>query len=351
MSKPRVFISSTCFDLKNVRSELTDFLKQYDFEVMNSQLKNFGVTPQRHSHTACLDQVNNADYLILIIGRRRGGTYIGSEKSITNEEYNLGVKKGIPIVIFVDREVETAIPLYKKNPTADFSGVVDDKRIFHFIEYIRSNSEDNWLHTYSNIKDIKDTLKAQFSYYLLLFSQGLVKSVQKEKKAESSKLAFVKFPSNLDKLKKKKLGQDAETSLKNGFKDLHKIISAILTSAGKDDNKIEKLKALWVIAKHGKVSWYGKALNIDNDLFKDYAWSTSRGNRVFKQMEPYGIIGRYEQDEDTGKITILLRFDNEDEDREIAYALSTFVEDLIKKYGADDGYELFKKADMRIYTV
>ena len=100
MAKPRIFISSTCFDLNDVRSELTSFLGKYGFEVLNSQLKNFGVTPQKHSHTACLEQVHNADYCIVIIGRRRGGTFIASEKSITNEEYNLAVKRGIPIIIF-----------------------------------------------------------------------------------------------------------------------------------------------------------------------------------------------------------------------------------------------------------
>jgi hypothetical protein len=351
MARPRVFISSTCFDLNDIRSELTDFFEKYNFEVLNSQLKNFGVTPQKHSHTACLDQVNNADYLILIIGRRRGGTYIGSEKSITNEEYNLAIKRGIPIVIFVDRQVEDAIPLYKKNPAGDFSTIVDDKRIFHFIEFIRSSSEDNWLHKYSNINDIKDTLKAQLSYYLLLFSQGLIKSIQKEKKSKSTKLAFVKFPSNLGKIKKKKLDQDAETGLRNGLKELHKIISNILTSAGKNDNKLEKLKAMWVIAKHGELNWDGTLLTIDNDLFKDYAWSTGRGTRVFSQMRPFGIIGDYDQDEDAGKITISLHFKREDEDHQIACALITLVEDLIKKYDDDDAYELFRKSDMRIYMV
>jgi len=193
MAKPRIFISSTCFDLNDVRSELTSFLGGYGFEVLNSQLKNFGVAPQRHSHTACLDQVYNAEYCIVIIGRRRGGTYVASEKSITNEEYDHAVKKGIPIIIFVDSRVEEAIPLYKRNPSSDFSSVVDDKRIFHFVDYIKSSSEDNWIHKFSNINDIKDVLTAQFAYYLLLFSQNLSNRVSKEKK--QSHLRFHQFHS------------------------------------------------------------------------------------------------------------------------------------------------------------
>jgi len=346
MAKPRIFISSTCFDLNDVRSELTSFLGGYGFEVLNSQLKNFGVTPQKHSHTACLEQVNNADYCIVIIGRRRGGTYIASEKSITNEEYNLAVKKGIPIIIFVDRQVEAAIPLYKKNPTADFSSVVDDKRIFHFVDYIRSSSEDNWIHKYSNINDIKDILTAQFAYYLLLFSQTLSKGASKEKNVESSELASVRFPSNIEALKRKKLDQDDETGLRNGLRQLHKVIQSILASSGKNDNKMEKLKAIWVIAKFGELSWDGSSLEIDNDLFKDYAWSTYKGDRVFKQLQPFDVFGNYDHDEDG--IRIHLSFGNESDERHIASALKTYVDDLIESHG-EEGYKLFQKADMRIY--
>ena len=346
MAKPRIFISSTCFDLNDVRSELTSFLGGYGFEVLNSQLKNFGVAPQKHSHTACLEQVNNAEYCIVIIGRRRGGTYVASEKSITNEEYDFAVKKGIPLVVFVDRSVEESIPLYKKNPSADFSSVVDDKRIFHFVDYIKSSSEDNWIHKYSNINDIKDILTAQFAYYLLLFSQNLSNRISKEKKAESSKISSVSFPSNIEKIKEKKLDQEEETCLRNGLKQLHKIIRSILSSPGKDDNKMEKLKAIWVIAKYGELSWDASSLEIDNDLFKDYAWSRHKGVRVFNQLIPFKVLGGYDADEEG--VSVHLSFAEESEENHVSFALKTYVEDLIEIHG-EDGYKLFQKADMRIY--
>jgi hypothetical protein len=110
MSKPRTFVSSTCLDLKDARSAIEQHLKTLGHEPLLSNNFTFGVTPKRHSHQACLDQVDNADYFVLIIGRRRGGTYVGSEKSITNEEYRRAVKRGIPIMIFVSQEVERASP-------------------------------------------------------------------------------------------------------------------------------------------------------------------------------------------------------------------------------------------------
>lgn len=45
MAKARIFISSTCYDLSAVRNELDEFLSSLDFEVLNSEKTNFGVTP------------------------------------------------------------------------------------------------------------------------------------------------------------------------------------------------------------------------------------------------------------------------------------------------------------------
>lgn len=289
MAKPRVFISSTCYDLNDIRSELTDYLEKYNFEVLNSQLKNFGVAPKIHSHTACLEQVHNADFLIVIIGKRRGGTYVGSEKSITNEEYSLAIKRGIPIIICVDKQVDDTLRLYKKNTTADFSSIVDDTRIFHFVEYIKSSSSDNWVFQFNNINDIKDTLKSQFSYYLLLFSQSLVKDTVKEKSIDSSKLSFAKFPSNIDDIQAKNFDQEEETAFRNGLKELHKRITDILSSGGKNDNKLEKLKSIWVIAKYGELNWEANGLELDNDVFKGYAWSFTKGKRVSNQLKPHKV--------------------------------------------------------------
>lgn len=239
---------------------------------------------------------------------------------------------------------------YKKKPTADFSRVVDDVRIFHFVEYIKSASEDNWVFQYNNVNDIKDILKSQFSYYLFLFSKSLLKNVAKEKKANSPKLTFVKFPSNLDKIESKKFNQEAETTFRNGIKELHKILDSILSSSAMNNNNEEKLKAIWIIAKYGNINWDATGLEIENDVFKDYAWSTTKGKRVANQLKPLGINYEYDYDEDDGKTTVKFSFQKEDEDCQIAYALRTVVADFLEKYDDEEAFELFKKLDFRIYT-
>lgn len=350
MPKPRIIISSTCYDLSDARSALTAFLVERGFDVENSQLPNFGVDPKLHSHTACIEAVKQCDYLILIIGGRYGGTYIGSTKSITNEEYRKAVKMGIPTLIFVDERVENSIRLFKKNPTADFSSIVDNTKIFDFVENIRAGATNNWIFTYKNVSEIIETLKAQIAHYLLLFSQMQISGTKSEKTDSGTKLPYVKFPPNLQAITQKGLGQDEETGLLNGLKDLNNILSKILLSDTKEDLKREKLKTLWVIALYGKLGYDGASFICDNSIFKEYTWSTSRGTRVFKQFDPYGVKAYYDQDDDDGSIEIRLSFKNENEDINTAYALSEYVKDLIAKYGDDEGFDFFIKADMRLYT-
>src|SRR5436305_838831 len=120
MAKPRIFISSTCYDLSDARAELTKFLEGFGFDVLNSQTSSFGVTPNKSAVDACLDQVELADYLILIIGSRSGA--VKGDVTVTNAEYNRAIDRGIPVIPFVNRTVSDALRLYKANPAGDFTG-------------------------------------------------------------------------------------------------------------------------------------------------------------------------------------------------------------------------------------
>jgi hypothetical protein len=171
MSKPRIFISSTCFDLRDARARLTEFLQGFGFEVLNSQTPSFAVTPKTSAVNACLDQVDLADYLILIIGNRSGTVREGV--TVTNAEYNRAMERGIPVIPFVQRTIFDSLPIYKDNPLGDFTAVVDNVRIFDFIEVIASGKQDNWLHPFESVTDIEERLRAQFAYYLFLYSQRL----------------------------------------------------------------------------------------------------------------------------------------------------------------------------------
>lgn len=346
MATPRIFLSSTCYDLSDARAALAKFLEKYGFEVLNSETANFGVTPKVHSHKACLDEVDNADYLVLIIGGRSGGTFIGSENSITNEEVKLAFKREIPVLAFVDAKVNALRTAYRKNPTSDFTPVVDNVKIFDFIDFIASGHEDNWLHEYKNVTDIKKVLKHQFGHYLLLYSQGLRKKVASDGGTERT---CIPFPQNFENYNADSL--EEITEFRNNLKIVHSTLNQLLTADTKESVKDEQLKTIWLISRYGEGT--DKCLYMNEDRFKSSAWSRTRGNRVFSSMEGTDLSGFYDVEEDfDGKQfgTVNICFATKGSDVSPAIALSTWVEELLKKHSADDARELFDRLDMRIFS-
>jgi hypothetical protein len=86
MRKPAVFVSSTCYDLKQVRADLHMYLDNAGFEPVLSEYSTFPVDPGAATVANCRKVVENrADIFVLIIGCRYGSTDEDG-KSVTNLE-------------------------------------------------------------------------------------------------------------------------------------------------------------------------------------------------------------------------------------------------------------------------
>ncbi len=70
----KVFISSTCYDLIDVRCELDDFLKSLGLlpVLSDSYLSDFEVQYDKNSIETCLVNVRSADIVIVILDKRYG---------------------------------------------------------------------------------------------------------------------------------------------------------------------------------------------------------------------------------------------------------------------------------------
>lgn len=178
---PTVFVSSTCYDLSQVREDLKDYFEDnYGFTTLLSEFDSFPIDPCIGTFENCLSNVDNlADIFILIVGNRYG--YVTEKgKSITNLEYLHAKEKNIPIFVFVSKQVQNNLSLWKSNKNADFSSVVDDAKIFEFVDKIY-NEDNQWIYTYDSVRDIKRTMKNQLR---LLFFDGL--KLQKEIKKSNN---------------------------------------------------------------------------------------------------------------------------------------------------------------------
>ena len=189
--KPTVFVSSTCYDLKHVREELKRFFEEnYGFQTMLSEFDSFPIDPCKGTFENCIENVDkSADIFVLIIGTRYG--YItDSGKSITNLEYLHAKEKGIPIYVFVDKQLYDHMKIWRSNKEANFTTVVDNPKIFEFVSEIYDESKQ-WIYTYDSVHDIKMALKQQLG---LIFCDGLI--LQKVVGDAYNKIISSDIPSN-----------------------------------------------------------------------------------------------------------------------------------------------------------
>lgn len=165
-SEKPIFISSTCYDLADIRSELASFLKDYGKRVLWSESPDFPVDFYTHSHDICLDNVKKSDKLILIIDRRYGGIYAGSKYpndniSITQYEVKIAMEMKIPIITFVRNTTWTERAIYKHNLKKGINinpFFVDSIKVFELIDYMLY-SQSNWIYQFENSLDLKLKLK------------------------------------------------------------------------------------------------------------------------------------------------------------------------------------------------
>ncbi len=167
---PKVFVSSTCYDLRDLRASLDGALRTFGVEPILSDHPSFPINPDETTTDACRRVVQDvADIFILIVGGRYGSIDKRSDKSITNIEYLTARTKGIPIYVFVQADVLVQLEIYLKNPAADFSSFVDDTRLFDFINSLK-NEEKAWVFSFRTGADVEAILRLQLSN---LFAQCL----------------------------------------------------------------------------------------------------------------------------------------------------------------------------------
>jgi uncharacterized protein DUF4062 len=169
MKVPAVFVSSTFYDLKQIRADLRDFITTLGLTPVISEFDSFPIDPTIPAVENCLKVVDqNADIFILIIGGRYG-TIKDQGKSVTNMEYVKARAKGLPIYVFIDKSILSFLPLWTANPQNDFSAVVDSSKLFEFVTVVR-DTDAVWTIPFETAQDIIEGLRKQLAY---LFADAL----------------------------------------------------------------------------------------------------------------------------------------------------------------------------------
>lgn len=170
MPIPRVFVSSTCYDLKYIRENLRFFIRTLGYEPILSEDGAVFYNPSQNVEDACLSDVSTVQLFVLVIGGRFGSRLHGAEKSITNAEYDAAISSRIPVFALVEESVAAQYELYsrnKDNPSVDLTkfqfSAVDSLSVFKFLESVRKNAVNNAIQPFRDFADVESYLKKQWA--------------------------------------------------------------------------------------------------------------------------------------------------------------------------------------------
>ena len=197
---PRIFVSSTYYDLKHVRERLEKFIDNYGFEPILFESDNVTYQHGKEIDHSAYYEVGLCHLMILIVGGRYGASstpdkvieerkkYDDDYISITRKEFETAIFKNIPVLIFIDKNVYGEYQTYKKNQdlidelnlaklrTKDVQKFtfanVDHVNVFKFIDVLRSNP----IKTFERVEEIENYIKAQLSGMFYLYLESLKKN-------------------------------------------------------------------------------------------------------------------------------------------------------------------------------
>ena len=176
MAIPRVFVSSTYYDLRYVRENLKFFIRNAGFEPVLSEEGSVYFNPRVHVHASAVAEVPNCQLFVLIIGGRSGTSFMDGDKSITNREYEEAARAKIPIFALVEQEVLSQSQVYYNNKDStkfDHSEIsypaVDNVKVFHFLDDVRGSAVNNALVPFHKYEDIERYLRKQWSGMMFNF--------------------------------------------------------------------------------------------------------------------------------------------------------------------------------------
>ncbi len=176
MAKPRVFVSSTYYDLKYVRSSLELFISSLGFDPVLFAHGGVAFAPDKALDESCYREVQNCDIYVLIIGGRYGSertetkgdqrrVFYEAYESVTKAEYKSANEKDIQIYILIDKSVYAEYQTYLKNPqnTSITYAHVDHSGVFKLVEEVLSQRRNNPMSTFDRYSEIEEWLRSQWA--------------------------------------------------------------------------------------------------------------------------------------------------------------------------------------------
>ena len=173
MAKPRVFISSTFYDLRQVRSDLERFIREVGYEPVQHEMGQVPYGSQEKLESYCYKEITQVDIVVNIIGGRFGSGSFEEAYSISQMELKTALRLNKQSYIFVDGSVMAEYRMYLKNKELKGMRYVaaDDERIFRFIEEMQALPRNNQIIEFRQAEEIAVHLREQWAGLFQRFLQ------------------------------------------------------------------------------------------------------------------------------------------------------------------------------------
>ncbi|WP_343637803.1 DUF4062 domain-containing protein [Roseateles sp.] len=165
MAKPRIFVSSTYFDLRTVRDDLDRFIRSMGFEPVRHERGHVSYGKDDAPETYAYREIESCEMLVCIIGGRFGSTSKEGPYSITQKELKTALERGKQVYIFVEESVHHEHRYYAANKSV--VGIkytaVDNVKIHEFLEEIYALPKGNPIFQFGVSSDITSMLSEQWA--------------------------------------------------------------------------------------------------------------------------------------------------------------------------------------------
>ncbi len=174
MAKPRVFISSTFYDLRQVREDLERFIRELGYDPIRHETGSIPYGKEEAPEEYAYREVELSDIIISIIGGRFGSeSRQESGYSISQKELKRALELGIQVFIFIEKNVQFEFSTYglnKEKKSIKYHSV-DNTKVFEFIEQLHQLPRNNPITSFETSVDIITYLKSQWAGLFQRFLQ------------------------------------------------------------------------------------------------------------------------------------------------------------------------------------
>lgn len=164
---PSVFISSTVEDLRHIRDAVRATVDEIGYRPVMSEYAEIGYMNGDAAEGACYKTVDECQIVVLIVGKRYGSrSRVDSDRTVTENEFDVAAKGGSRIITLVDQDVWTFKKVYENNTPSSkvkFPGMNDPTRTFEFLNRISALPSRNAIIPFSNASEVRDVIKRQLA--------------------------------------------------------------------------------------------------------------------------------------------------------------------------------------------